>query len=230
MASAKKQLVACQFQCHEVHGLALLCSELAVFVMMRPGGEHEQTAFGASIELFTVWLRERGKAVFHDDDGGELSIKGSSHDTFFAGGNSWGDEHCTRLCSRHVAANFVLKLCFGVSSRDAYGKAVRSAEQGEIAYTAVGMVADAKVEEGVEVVRVSALHEQAAWIVFDVVDEGGEHVVGLANQVVVVGLEEETMEAAFAALARCFLLRHCRSVCRARITFPAASLLLSLAC
>ena len=62
----------------------MLCGELMAVVVMRPGGEHEQTAFSAGIELFTMGLRERGETIFQDDGGGELSVEGGTHDAFLA--------------------------------------------------------------------------------------------------------------------------------------------------
>ena len=179
---------------------------------MGPGGEHEQTAFGAGIELFAMRLRERSETVFHDDDGGEFGIKGSTHDTLFARGDGRRDKDSARTCGGHVTAHFVLKLCFIVATRDADGKAVGSVEKGKIADAVVGMRADMEAEEGAEVFRVKALHEQASRVVFDIIDEGGEHVVALTDQVVVVRFEEETMMAVLVALAKRFLLRHCRSI------------------
>lgn len=64
--------------------MALLGSKFLAVVMMRPRGEHEQTAFSAGIELFTMGLRERGETIFQDDGGGELSVEGGTHDAFLA--------------------------------------------------------------------------------------------------------------------------------------------------
>ena len=175
-------------------------------VVMRPGGEHEQTAFGAGIELFTMGLRERGETIFQDDDGGELSVEGGTHDAFLARRNGRGNKDGARLCSSHITAYFVLKLCFIVAPRNADCKAVRSVEKGEVANPVVGVRAYVEVEERAEVFRMGALHEQAAGVVLDVVDEGGEHIVALADKVVVVRLEEEAVVAILAALAPCFLL------------------------
>lgn len=190
-------------------------------VVMRPGGEHEQTAFSTGIELFAMGFGERGEAVFHDDDGGELGVEGGTHDAFLAGRDSWGNKDSARLCRSHITAYLVLKLCFIVAPRNADCKAVGSVEKGEVADTVVGVRAYAKVEEGAKVFRVGALHEQAAGVVLDIVDEGGQHVVALADKVVVVRLEEEAVVAILAALAGGWSLRHCRSIHRARVTYSA---------
>ena len=201
--------------------MALLCGELMAVVVMRPGGEHEQTAFGAGIKLFAVRLGKWGEAIFHDDDGGEFGVEGCAHDAFLAGRDGRGDEDGAGLGCAHVAVQFLLQLGFVVAARDTNGKAMGSAKKGKIADAVVDVRAYAKVEEGAKVFRVGALHEQAAGIVFDVVDQGGEHVIALADQVVVVRLEEEAVVAVFVALAGGWSLRHCRSILRARVTYSA---------
>ena len=175
-------------------------------VVMRPGGEHEQSAFGTGVELFAMGFGERGEAIFQDDDGRELSVEGGAHDALFARRDSWGDKDGAGLCRSHITAYLVLKLCFIVAPRNADCKAMGSAKERKVADTVVGVRAYAKVEEGAKVFRVGALHEQAAGVVLDIVDEGGEHVVALADKVVVVRLEEEAVVAILAALAPCFLL------------------------
>jgi len=190
-------------------------------VVMRPGGEHEQTAFGASIKLFAVRLGKWGEAIFHDDDGGEFGVEGCAHDAFLARRDGRGDEDGAGLGCAHVAVQFFLKLGFVVPTRDANRKAVGSAKERKVADAAIDVGAEVEVEEGAKVFRVGALHEQAAGVVFDVVDQGGEHVVALADKVVVVRLEEEAVVAVFVALAGGWSLRHCRSIRRARVTYSA---------
>ena len=164
---------------------------------------------------------ERGEAVFHDDDGGELGVEGGAHDALFAMRDSWGDKDSARLGCVHVAMQFFLKLDFVVAARDTNGNAMRSAKQGKVTDAAVGVGAKVEAKEGAKVLRMGALHEQAARVVFDVVDQGGKHVIAFADQVVVVGFEEEAVVAVFVALAGGWSLRHCRNIRRARVTYSA---------
>ena len=164
---------------------------------------------------------ERGEAVFHDDDGGELGVEGGAHDALFARRDSWGDKDSARLGCVHVAMQFFLKLDFVVAARDTNGKAMRSAKERKVADAAIDVGAEVEVEEGAKVFWMAVFHEQAAGVVFDVVDQGGEHVIAFADQVVVVGFEEEAVVAVFVALAGGRSLRHCRSIRRARVTYSA---------
>ena len=190
-------------------------------VVMRPGREHEQSAFGAGIKLFAVRLGKWGETIFHDDDGGELGVECGAHDAFLARRDGRGDEDVAGLGCAHVAVQFLLQLDFVVAARDANRKAVGSTKKGKVADAAVGVRADFEIEEGAKVFWMAVFHEQAAGIVFDVVDEGGQHVVALADQVVVVRFEEEAVVAVFVALAGGWSLRHCRSILRARVTYSA---------
>ena len=188
---------------------------------MRPGREHEQSAFGTGVKLFAVRLGKWGEAIFHDDDGGEFGVEGCAHDALFARRDGRGDEDGAGLGCAHVAVQFLLQLGFVVPPRDANRKAVGSAKERKVADAAVDVGAEVEVEEGAKVFWMAVFHEQAAGVVFDVVDQGGEHIVALADQVVVVRLEEEAVVAVFVALAGGWSLRHCRSILRARVTYSA---------
>ncbi len=77
-------VVVANVVCEVIKEVALLASDAASVIVVRPWGDDEQASLSAGIKLAPRRFLQWGEAVFDEDYDGKSRLKSSSHDIFLA--------------------------------------------------------------------------------------------------------------------------------------------------
>ena len=176
---------AADFLGHGVEREALGAGYGALFEVMGPGGEYEQLAVGAGVEVMAGGLELRGEAVFKENDQGKSVRKGGAGDFLFAGADAGRDEN--RAALGLVEQSFALGGDFigGEPPRALDLQAVGLVEQEGVAVGRVGSVLDFERVEAGEEVGVGANDREPLGVGSNVVDENQKLAAAKENSVMV---------------------------------------------
>lgn len=176
---------AADFLGHGVEREALGAGDGALFEVVGPGGEHEQLAVGAGVEVTAGGLELRGEAVFKENYQGKSVRKGGAGDFLFAGADAGRDEN--RAALGLVEQGLALRGDFigGESSRALDLQAVGLVEQEGVAVGRVGSALDLERVEAGEEVGVAANDREPLGVGSNVVDEDLKLAAAKENSVVV---------------------------------------------
>ena len=181
---------AADFLGHGVEREALGAGDGALFEVVGPGGEHEQLAVGAGVEVMAGRLELRGEAVFKKDDQGKAVRQGGAGDFLFAGADAGRDENRAALGLVEQGLALGGDFIGGEPPRALDLQAVGLIEQEGVAVSRVGSTLDFKRVEAGEEVGVVANDREPLGVGSNVVDENLKLAAAKENSVVVALGEE----------------------------------------
>ena len=178
---------------HVVECHALASADGEAFVVVLPWGKKEELTALAGLHALATGFGEVREAVLLQDDEGKTFVEGGTHDGLLARGDGGGDEYGTLTGGCQTLLDFFLYLFFGQSSGALDLKEHWAVEQEAVADGGKGLACDGEASLHAEEVGMLALHEEAAWVVAEVVEPALELPLAQEELVVEARGEEETV-------------------------------------
>lgn len=178
---------------HVVERHALTSADGEAFVVVLPWGKKEELTALAGFHALATGFGEVREAVLLQNDEGKTFVEGGTHDGLLARGNGGGDEYGALSCGCQALLDFFLYLFFSQSAGALDLKEHGAVEEKAVADGGKRLACDGEASLHAEEVGVLSLHEEAAWVVAEVVEPALELPLAQEELVVEARGEEEAV-------------------------------------